>query len=144
MAKQYSLAELCVYLKLGLWTRGEVSNWGVVSVEKDIYNFSTDSKHYWTQKYEKGQWGIGVYLNDWVLLDKKNRINTYVAVVSICDKIFEFKKKIYFLKIQSSLELDKKTITNNEPPRRRKLFSYRKKSNGMRYDGSSVNAALRR
>lgn len=144
MAKIHSLAELCVFLKLDIWTRGEVANMGIVSVEKYIYNFSTDTKRYWTQKYAKGQWGNGLYLNDWVLLEKNNRMNTYVAVVAVCDKIFEYKKKIYFLKIQSTVELDKRMIEKNEPPRRRKLFSYRKRSSGMRYDGSSVNAALRR
>lgn len=143
MTKVYSLTELCVFLKLDIWTRGEVANMGIVSVEKNIYNFSTDTKRYWTQKYAKGQWGNGLYLNDWVLLEKSNKMNTYVAVVAVCNKIFEFKKKIYFLKIQSTIELDRQTISN-EPPRRRKLFSYRKRSSGMRYDGSSVNAALRR
>lgn len=143
MTKVYSLTELCVFLKLDIWTRGEVANIGIVSVEKNIYNFSTDIKRYWTQQYAKGEWGNGLYLNDWVLLEKSNKMNTYVAVVAVCNKIFEFKKKIYFLKIQSTIELDRQTISN-EPSRRRKLFSYRKRSSGMRYDGSSVNAALRR
>lgn len=144
MAKLYSISELCVFLKLGIWTEGEVSNLGFVSVKNDIYNFGTDIEFYQKQKYEKGQWGIGLYLNDWVLVDKNDKINTYVAVVTVCNKIFEYKEKVYFLKIQSTIELSKQTILSDKPPKRRKLFSYTKKSRGMRYDGSRVNASLRR
>lgn len=163
MIIQYTLSELYLLLKLGIWQSGNVDNWGLVQ-KIDVYPDGKTNKGCFVTKqpeeYKKNEiirteLRKGLYLLDMYSLDEqqtakynnKYKIYTYLIVISECRLKGTFEEHIYYLKITNyqTFEQFRKQLYDGVVPIKRSNWSPLKpKRRVSRFDNSPLNAVRRK
>jgi len=158
MSNPYAISDFFVFLKLGIWKSGEVSDWGrvnsIVRLNKNSATGYTPSKthltglekfpflkkpvsHYWQQFFIKGNPSTGIYILDSYILSKKKDeqgvLRSYIVVVATARLGIKNKENIYLLKVENYLEnINFGIIENGEIKKRRRKSYFRKKPTARR------------
>ena len=133
----YSVSDFLKFLKLGLWSRGYVKDWGFIEkikLSRDGYAKNDCFIKKWPEEYREKSWcfkkqlGIGLYLQDlyplYAQVDGYSRICSHMLVISVCRLKGVFEEHIYYLKVtnRDSISEFKELIFGKfSPPERRKL-----------------------
>lgn len=133
----YSVSDFLKFLKLGIWNRGFVKDWGFIENIKpgsDGYAkndcFIKRLPHEYLDKgwCFKKQLGIGLYCHDlyplYAQVDGYSRICTHMLVISECRLNGVFEERVYYLKVtnRDALSEFRELIFGKfSPPDRRKL-----------------------
>lgn len=169
MNNQYSISDFYLFLKLGLWKRGYVANWGAISsiltckrsgegefsylgnktlTDKDnIFFGKKPVSYYHNQLHAKHALGIGLYLLDFYLSDRQsyNNENTYILVICVCRSNLQNKEYIYYLQVTNSLDIVKFRIAiENRENSRKRTSVFRQKPSQRTFDSSPINSVRRK
>lgn len=155
MPKDYSISDFYMYLKLGLWKSGTITDLGRVERIASIKNDNESSvpgeenknnffpDYYLRQKnlikyiekpYCKRMLANGVYLMDFYLQSKNNNKedqNTYILVISTGRFGLEKREFTHILRIESTvdnLNLIPEMTSMKKSRKRRSIFSKRSRS----------------
>ena len=140
MAKSetYSVSDFLMLLKLGIWNRGYVKDWGLIEsikvnkdgdLKNDCFIKKQPEDYLKTGCYFSKQLGTGLYLHDmhmpYSFAQDYSRICTHMMVISQCRLRGLFEEKIYYLKVtnrQSLSQFRQMVLDKFSPPERRKLW----------------------
>ena len=99
--------EFYLCLKLDIWHRGEVCQWGMV--ENLPAAGANGRKDYLRQPFAKNHIGTGLYLLDLRLLDRDERTGkrAYLVVIAVCRNTMEHIRSVCCLKVSNKLDMRK-------------------------------------
>ena len=100
-----TIDEFYLCLKLDIWRKNDVENWGMV--ESLSVADANVRKDYMRQPLAKKHIGTGLYLLDLLLLDSDNYTGkrAYMVVIAVCRNTLEHIKTIYYLKVSNKMDL---------------------------------------
>lgn len=146
MKNSYTISEFYLLLKLGIFTGGNVANWGYISPDKGIVPLLRKPPESYRDELYKKQLGTGVYLLDFYLHSKKSsKLGEYILVISVYHMTVPGKKKIHILNLTSERDTQflKQAIMEGILSRKRTSV-FRKKPGKATFDSKPFNSEVRK
>lgn len=147
MKDDYTISELYLMLKLGLFKSGKITKRGYLSSGSINERFLLKPlSEYAEQLYAQKQLAIGLYLLDSFVLTKNNNNQvTYILVMCVCRTNLNNKEKIYVLRLSGIPSgTDIIALMSGEIVIRKRKSVFRKKPGKSFFDASPLNSVSRK
>lgn len=143
MKTTYTISEFYLLLKLGIYSKGNVANWGYISMADGAALKKTDEAY--QNRLFKTQLDANTYILDFYPLNNNwsSSYNDFILVIGIHQ--LNKKEKIHILKLTSANEGSylKTAIEQSDLAYKRKS-TLRKRSRVSTFDASPINATRSR
>ncbi|MDU1906452.1 MAG: hypothetical protein E6772_16905 [Dysgonomonas sp.] len=141
----YTITDFCIFLKLGIFKRGEIEHWGNISLASEALLRKPLTEY--NRRLYISQLNKGVCLLDFYLQYKISESkNIYILVLSVSDHLMRDRDHSYVFQLVTGNKIDdiKAFIAGVKEHTKKRKSIFRKKRKKSTFDFMPINAIPRK